>query len=246
MASEYLKWKYRDVKPEEKRELTPAEKRKNWWHYHKWHVALAALLLAIAADIGVSVYQSRTQVPDYQFAWVADYALPQDTITALETRLAALGEDCNGDGQVIVRVNSYVMNSEGDNANYAAAGNVRLLGDIETCDSCFFLYDADETIHENYGILAREDGSLADEGADDWYSVRWGDCPALTALDLGSYTDTVLGETITGDSQTILADVRLARRGFVEGRECAHPQQCEALWQKMIQTTDGGNEHETE
>ena len=51
MASEYLKWKYRDVKPEEKRELTPAEKRANWWHYHKWHVALGAVLLLAAGSI---------------------------------------------------------------------------------------------------------------------------------------------------------------------------------------------------
>ena len=37
MASEYWKWKFKDVRPEEKRELTPEEKRKNWWHYHRWH-----------------------------------------------------------------------------------------------------------------------------------------------------------------------------------------------------------------
>ena len=30
MAGEYFRWKYRDVKPEEKRELTKAEKRASW------------------------------------------------------------------------------------------------------------------------------------------------------------------------------------------------------------------------
>lgn len=30
MASEYLKQKYKDVKPDEKIGLTPAQKRRNW------------------------------------------------------------------------------------------------------------------------------------------------------------------------------------------------------------------------
>lgn len=34
MASEYLKWKYRDVKPDQTVELTPRQKRANWWYYH--------------------------------------------------------------------------------------------------------------------------------------------------------------------------------------------------------------------
>ena len=51
MASEYLKWKYRDVKPRETKELTPAEKRKNWWHYHKWHILTGVVLAAALALI---------------------------------------------------------------------------------------------------------------------------------------------------------------------------------------------------
>jgi hypothetical protein len=51
MASEYLQWKYRDVKPEEKPEYSPKEKRRNWLHYHKWWILLGVLLLIAAADI---------------------------------------------------------------------------------------------------------------------------------------------------------------------------------------------------
>ena len=43
MASEYLKWKYRDVKPDEPIRLTRKEKALNWWHYHKWYVLLGIL-----------------------------------------------------------------------------------------------------------------------------------------------------------------------------------------------------------
>ena len=35
MAGEYVRWLARVVKPAEKKELTPEEKRRNWWAYHK-------------------------------------------------------------------------------------------------------------------------------------------------------------------------------------------------------------------
>ena len=44
MASEYLKWKYRDVKPDEPIRLTQKEKALNWWQYHKWYVLLGSLI----------------------------------------------------------------------------------------------------------------------------------------------------------------------------------------------------------
>ena len=207
-------------------------------------MALAVLLIVIAADIGTSVYKSRTEIPDYQVAWVGNYSLPQDTVTALETQLAALGEDCNGDGRVIVRINSYVLNSEGDNAEYAAAGNVRLLGDLDDCDSYFFLFDPDVPLQQNYGILAREDGTLAEEGADDWFSISWGASPVLAGLSLGTYSDTILGETMSGDSQELLSGMSLARRGFVTGRTSANLAQCDALWKKIIYGGNGNEEKE--
>ena len=105
MASEYLKKKYKDVKPDVKRELTPAEKRKNWWHYHKWHAATAVVLLSILGSI---VWNALHQVkPDYQIAYVGEYALPDDTAAALEAGFAALGEDLNGDGSVVVQLVQY-------------------------------------------------------------------------------------------------------------------------------------------
>ena len=36
MAGEYVRWLARNEKPREKRELSPEEKRRNWWAYHKW------------------------------------------------------------------------------------------------------------------------------------------------------------------------------------------------------------------
>ena len=51
MAGEYVRWLARNEKPREKRELTPEEKRRNWWDYHKWHVVLAILCAVLLGDV---------------------------------------------------------------------------------------------------------------------------------------------------------------------------------------------------
>lgn len=134
MASEYLKWKARDVQRETPRELTPQEKRKNWWHYHKWYVFLGMVLLAILCDIGWHVL--RTAKPDYQVAYVGTDALPEDTVAALEAGFAALGEDLNGDGRVTVRLVQYAS-SGGADAGAAYSAEVQLMSDLLDCESFF-------------------------------------------------------------------------------------------------------------
>lgn len=86
MASEYLKWKYRDVEPERPVELTKKQRRQNWWHYHKWHVLAGAVLVLAAASWA---WNALTQVyPDYQIAYVGSSPLPEEDTAAWEARLA--------------------------------------------------------------------------------------------------------------------------------------------------------------
>ena len=108
MASEYLKRKYKDVKPDEKVELTAQEKRKNWWYYNKWYVVAAAVLVLIAVDLVWNWMGRGEPSPDYQVAYVSSQPMPGDTAAAIEAGLAALGEDLNGDGQVLVQLRQYV------------------------------------------------------------------------------------------------------------------------------------------
>lgn len=80
MASEYLKWKYRDVKPEKAVELTKQQRRRNWWYYHKWHVLIGGVLVLIAMDWA---WSALTQVhPDYQIAYVGAAPLDQEDAAA--------------------------------------------------------------------------------------------------------------------------------------------------------------------
>ena len=237
MASEYLKWKYRDVKPDEKpAPLTGREKRANWWHYHKWHVA-AALVLALAlGDILWHVLGIGLVEPDYQVAYVGRDMLPEDTAAALEQALAGLGQDCSGDGRTVVRLDQYVTGSEGS-ADYAYASYARLMGDLESCGAYFFLLEDPEGFQRDYQVLRLLDGSLPDDPGrpDGPFALAWTDCPALTGLDLGTYTQTVLGEQVTGDSQQLLSGLYLARRGFWTERTAPYLPACDQLWERLTE-----------
>ena len=228
MASEYLKWKYRDVKPEEKAELTPAEQRRNWLHYHKWHMAAAAVLLAVLGSI---LWNALARVePDYAFAYVGKNPLPEDAAAALESALASLGEDLNGDGRVAVSLRQYV---DGD-PQTAAAASVTLMGDLLACESFFFLLEDPEAFQEAYGVLCRPDGSPPSEDAGA-LALPWPQCPVLAGLELGGYAYPVPGGTASGRCQDVLSRLYVARRQFLGEKTAPHPEGCEALWNRLTE-----------
>lgn len=240
MASEYLKWKYRDVKPREKVELTPEEKRKNWWHYHKWHVWLGVVLAVAAVSLACSILGVGRVKPDYQAAYVGGNALPDDTAAAIEAAFASLGEDLNGDGKVVVRLNQYASAS-GTDPSMAAAAEVQLMADIMECESYFFLLEDPEQFQASYHSLRRLDGSLPEEEDDsaEGAYLSWDQCPALAGMDLGDFSYEVLGETVTGSSEALVDRLSLARRGFWTEDTCAYPQGCDALWSKLTEGAVG-------
>lgn len=235
MASEYLKWKYKDVKPGEKVALTPSEKRKNWWHYHKWHVLIGVLLAAIGGNLIYNALGIGQVRPDYQFAYVGANALPEDTVAALEAGLASLGGDANGDGQVAVSLRQYPLYSA--DPQTAMAAQIQLMADLTEGESYFFLLEDPERFQRGYHSLCRLDGSLPDEedsSAEGTYWL-WGQCPALAGLDLGGYRYSALGETVNGDSSELVSGLAVARRGFWTEKTAAHPDECAALWEKLTE-----------
>ena len=217
MASEYLKWKYRDVKPDEPVERTKKQKAANWWHYHKWWLLAGAALLIAGGDILLNVLGVGAVKPDYQMACVVSSPLSDEALAALENRLAALGEDCNGDGRVVVQVHPYVDmadSPDGDQPGYAYAASVKLMADLEACESYFFICDDPETLHGAYEVLARRDGEIAEpDDALEYY-------PAL--------------EVLAADHPE-LSGLYLARRGFWQDRVCKYREACDALWDKLIE-----------
>ena len=219
MASEYYKWLARDVKPVEHRELTPAEKRRNWWYYYKYHVLIGLVLVGIGVSLVCSYLGIGQTKPDYTVAYVGTRYLSDGAVEDLQAAFARLGRDENGDGEIYVAVNQYVSHSTGDSDSlyYAQAAAAQLIADITDCDSYFFLLADPEGFQREMHVLCNWDGSLpADSDGEAEGKVRLlTDCPAMTELP----------EELQG--------LYLGRRGFWGEKTADHLEGCEALWNSL-------------
>lgn len=219
MASEYLLKKYQDVKPDEVREMTKEEKRRNWWHYHKWHVVFGIAGFAFLLSILLSVLGVGKVEPDYSIAYVGSWQLSSETIQALCQEFAARSTDINGDGKVIVNVNQYITpNSDDSNSIYLAqAAQAQLIGDLSLGTSYFFLLEDPELFQSQTFALCGPDGSLPpddDPEAAGKY-LMWTDCPVLKQMDVPSQ---------------LVPTLAFARRGFRRNNVAANAAECAALW----------------
>lgn len=216
---------------------------KNWWYYHKWYVICGVILLGIIIHLMGNALGLWKKKPDFQIAYVGKEALPSDTVHALENAFAradgirGLHLDFNGDGEVLVQINQY-LNSDSpdtDAAYYRMASEITLIGDVSDCESYFFLMDDPQKLQRDFHILANPDGSCP---GDFDYSVgekaiSWADCPALTSLELGSYSNMLLGEETTGENQELLAKLFIGRRCFYTDTRTEHFEECSNLWDYM-------------
>ncbi|MDE5598089.1 MAG: hypothetical protein K2J04_09670 [Lachnospiraceae bacterium] len=207
------------IKQDSRETMTKADKRKNWWYYYKWYVVCGIIILFIACDIVNSKLGLFEKKPDFQIAYVGESELPPDTISALEAAFVSLADDFNGDGEVIVQVNQYTNSSENpvpDMAYYAYASEITLIGDIEGCDSYFFLMEDPERIQKEYQVLAEV--------------IPWTDCAAFADMELGSYSIDILGQTITGNNQELLSKLFIGRRCFYSDTVTENAEFCSDLW----------------
>ena len=163
---------------------TAGEKRRNWWHYHKVHVLVAAALLGIAASF---VYPVVTREhPDYTIGMLTSYKLPEEVLEAMEDRIAQYADDRNGDGEVLVRLDNYVMGGANSAADYQAvqAAYTRFAGDAAMNTAMIFVHDAEafETMQSSLGgFFQYTDGSPMPEEAQDFENAMrpWSDFKAL-------------------------------------------------------------------
>lgn len=242
MASEYLKWKYRDVKPDEPApELTRKEKLANWFHYHKWWIVVWAFLLFSAGSIIWSALGIGRVRPDYVFAYVGSAALPDGCAAALEASLSALGQDVNGDGKVTAELRQYVSSasqeSPEDTMMYGYAADVTLIADITNGDSYFFLMEDPAKFQRAWQALAGPDGSLpeGDDHSIDGRVFQWSDCPVLAGLELGGFEEEYLDQVISGDNQELLSGLYFGRRGFYDEKQAAKQGANDALWEILTE-----------
>ena len=226
--------------PEPPREYTKKEKAANWWHYHWMAVVVAVLVVVFGVwIIKDTVFQTR---PDVQVAYVGTSDLPTDTVTALQDALTPFCSDLNGDGKVVVQVDSYTVDfdaaNESTDAYYQMAGVTRLSAELSSGGKTYiFLLEDPEGFEAQTGALQYLDGTVPDdpETTDaDWREMvyRWTDCPVLTGLDLGDYaSDAVQSES--GSSQELLSQYYIGIRGAWNKDTADLLEGGEELWNKL-------------
>lgn len=229
----------KETAPRKQRQYTRKERWANWWDYNLKWVIIIGIAVGFVGYCFIGQYFFTTHA-DYNIAVVSPHYLPEATTTALQDCLAAYGEDLNGDGQVVVKVNVYTMNfdSEADSDAYLdMAGTTRLSTDIQSSLSgIFILYDP-EGFQSTTGTLRYLDGSLPQSDADsDWWNMvyRWSDCPVLTALPLGDYTSDAT-QNNSGNSQELLADFYIGVRGAWMSASAELLEGTEPLWNALTE-----------
>ena len=143
MAGEYVRWLARDVKPEEKRELTKAEKRRNWWAYNKWYVLAGAAALILMLNLLHTVRHAGENRPDYTVVYVGTSPMNTETVTELENRITQLGEDVSGNGAVEAQILEYVLPADQlQNMNVS----MQITASIEKVENLIYLLEDPEAL----------------------------------------------------------------------------------------------------
>lgn len=212
---------------------------KNWWHYHKWYVFCGILLILIFIYLLGNALGWFKKSPDLQIAYVGETPLPEDTVTALKEAFSALAGDYNHDGEILVTVNQFVRsnfeNTDVETAYYRQASEIALIGDINDCESYFFLLENPTDFQKQFQVLAMPDGSCpsAFDYSTDHKVFQWKSCSILSEMDLGNYTTTLLGQTTSGSNQEILSQLYLGRRCFYSETRSDNADECSHLWDML-------------
>ena len=139
--------------------------------------------MILAAAIGLLLWGGRmlldNRTPDVQIAIVHAQPLPDGVRAALERSLAELAGDLNGDGAVVAQVNDYTVVFDGSatDSDLQTAGSTQLVTDLALGDSALFV------VEDPDGFLAWYADKVDGGGA-----ALWADCPALAALDAGTWS----------------------------------------------------------
>lgn len=157
---------------------TKSEKFKNWWHYNKVFVFVGAAIIAIVVS---QIYAVMTKVePDYNIAIASELYMDSSFLDIMEEQLAAYGVDVNGDGEVIVSVQSYFLSTDSDYAEELTANVVKLSADITMGTSMIWLVD-------DLGYRYLIDGTSADLFLADAYDGE--DTKVIDAMEISALSN---------------------------------------------------------
>lgn len=220
MASEYLKYLNRDIRPEDPPpELSPKEKLKNWWYYH-WKVTVITAIIIIAVITMILKNLGITEpLPDYSIAYVGSHYLSDETVDIIVSLFETYGTDETGDSKITVEINQYVMYDDPedyDSVQLTSSASAALDADITMQTSYFFLLENPDVFSASYQLLADEDGNLPADDDFDWNSK---------VFLLSDITDSLPSEDST---------LYLGRRGFYDDEHTVkYRDACDRLWSEL-------------
>ncbi|MBQ4054675.1 MAG: hypothetical protein IJD17_03095 [Clostridia bacterium] len=138
-----------DPRPIEK-PRTPKSWLENFWYHHKVGVLIGAFtVIALTILIVQTVTRER---PDYTAVMVTENGLLPDEVTYLEQVLAQYGEDINGDGEVVVQINSLFLGGKQYANQDANAQSLQM--QLITGDTLLYLYEP--TYEERLTAVGRD------------------------------------------------------------------------------------------
>ncbi len=216
----------------------------NWLHYHMLSIA-ALFLIILVAGIFIRHYTRVEDIPDYRIGIISTIAIPEDTAAALEREIAVYGTDLNNDGQVLVKLNRFVVDlSENEDADLSAlaAGKVQLSSDLQddACSSIFLTIDP-KSLEAGTGLLLALDGTLPEgNGVDiseNWENLcyAWNDCPVLKGLPLGDYKGYTVLDLEEGSSQEVMSDFYICRRVLEREEQKENNKGSDELWEALTE-----------
>ena len=204
------------------RELTKAEARANWWHYHWYYVLLIACAVLGAAYFA---WHRLTEVqPDYRVAVVGRQDPSAELLADLETALEAAGTDVTGDGSVHAAVKSIWLDLRYNGQDTSIqelmmSSQEKLNADFFTKESLLFVTDDPEALEAAYGCFRRLDGTDPGEGE------------TITRTEFAvPLKDTALSALAEADGRTWY----LCRR-ITDGVDADALAAADALWEDLLQ-----------
>lgn len=165
---------------------TGREKAENWWFYYKNHLIILLLVAAMLFSIFYSIFSKEK--PDYTVAMITSFTMPSNGVNELERRLEEYADDRNGDGKVVVQIETYVFSGKEavseQQYQQEQAAMARLSVDTTLNDSMIFLHDATafELFKEDFdGFFQYNNGAPMPAGAKDCENAMtdWAEIPAL-------------------------------------------------------------------
>ena len=224
----------------EKLDMTKKQKRQNFWFYYKWHVIIGVLVVLVG---GFLIYDllDRTEY-DYTIGLMTEESVPIDVVSRMETLIAEKGEDLNGDGQVLVHVENYVIVPEDGDANdpyVQMASMTKLSSDVSTMQSVLFFSDEksfEKFQNEESPTFSYLDGTTPKNGADDYENMRlpWEEITALSSADWTFEGKDDSGNAVTYDVSDGMKEFSLSIR-VIEGTQFADDEAKQTYYQKNIE-----------